>query len=76
MSDIENAGIYIDGLTKIKVLKPAMEGLLELKWRETRVMFGQETAEEMWVTEVEEVKSYQTRSESHGYIYLSKHNLE
>jgi len=68
ISDIENAGQNISGIEKIEVLEPG-NGLLGLKWRETRTLFGKQATEVMWITDVDEERSYRTRAESHGMVY-------
>ncbi len=70
VSDIENAAATIRGITKVEVLEPATgPSLVGFKWRETRVMFGKEATEVMWVTAAQEPRFYDTRAESHGSIY-------
>ncbi len=72
ISNIENAGDVIDGISKVEVLEKPTDGLVGLKWRETRVMFGKEATEVMWITGVVENESYETRAESHGAVYETK----
>lgn len=74
ISDIDNAVDTIDSITKIDILeRPTQEGsLVGLKWTETRVMFGKETTETMWVTEAKLHEYYQTRTESCGAVYISR----
>lgn len=49
---------------------------LGFKWKETRVMFGKEADETMWVTDVSENNFYKTRAESHGSIYITTVTIE
>ncbi len=71
ISDIENSEKNISAIKKIEILENPNNSLLDFKWRETRVMFGKEATEVMWVTEHEENSYYKTRAESHGAIYIS-----
>ncbi|MBO3697034.1 SRPBCC family protein [Roseivirga sp. E12] len=72
ISDIENAKDNISAIESIEVLEPPTDGLLGLKWKETRTMFGKQATEIMWITEASENEYYQTRAESHGAIYISR----
>lgn len=76
IKDIDNAPKNISGIVSVEVLERPTEGLVGLKWREQRVMFGKEAYETMWVTDSEENSFYQTRAESHGAIYISKMLIE
>ena len=71
ISDIENAATNIDGIQKIEVLERPAAGLVGLKWKETRKMFGKEATETMWITEAVENDYYQAHAESCGCHYIS-----
>jgi len=72
ISNIENATDNIEAIQSIEVLEQPTNGMVGLKWKETRTMFGKEATEIMWITEASENEYYQTRAESHGAIYISK----
>ena len=72
ITDIENSVNVIEGLSKVEVLEKPENGLIGLKWRETRMMFGKEATEVMWITGAAENESYETRAESHGAVYETK----
>lgn len=76
ISNIENAKDNISAIQNIEVLEKPENGLIGLKWVETRIMFGKSATETMWITHAEENQYYQTRAESHGAIYISKLSLE
>lgn len=76
ISDIENSTDNISAIERIEILTPRTEGLLGLKWKETRTMFGKQATEVMWITDAKENEFYQTRAESHGAIYISRLWLE
>lgn len=71
ITDIENATNHISGINKIEILNKPEEGLLGLKWKETRTLFGKTATETMWITEAEKYKYYKTRAESHGSVYTT-----
>jgi hypothetical protein len=72
ITDIENSVNVISGIIKIEILNPPGDNLVGLKWKETRVMFGKEADEVMWVTHSKMYDHYQTRAESHGAIYRTR----
>jgi len=76
ITDIENSVNIIQAIEEIEVLEKPAEGLVGLKWRETRTMFGQTATEVMWITDAKENEFYQTRAENHGAIYVSKLIIE
>jgi hypothetical protein len=75
ITDMDNSGEMISGIMRIKVLERPAEGLVGLRWEETRMMFGREAMETMWITGAEEVEYYETRAESHGSIYITRLSL-
>tara|TARA_R110002050_G_scaffold300621_1_gene470996 strand:- start:21489 stop:21938 length:450 start_codon:yes stop_codon:yes gene_type:complete len=70
--DFKNCSNYMESITEIKVLEEPKDTLVGFKWIETRVMFGKEATETMWITDYTENQFYQTRAESHGSVYVSK----
>jgi hypothetical protein len=76
ISDIKNCSNVISAIMNIEVLHLPTDGLIGLKWKETREMFGKEAVETMWITEAVENEYYCTRAESHGSVYLTKLSLE
>lgn len=76
ITDIEKSVETISGIEEIEVLEKPDNGLVGLKWRETRTLFGKQATEVMWITEAEENHYYKTRAESHGAIYTTILKLE
>ncbi len=72
VADIENAATRISGIDAVEILAPASDGLVGLKWRETRTLFGKTATEVMWITDAVENEFYDTRAESHGSIYRTR----
>jgi hypothetical protein len=71
MADIERGAEIIKGIDKIEVLERPQYGLVGLKWRETRMLFGKPATADKWITEAVENEFYKTRAESDGFIFLS-----
>lgn len=70
--DFENCSSYIKSILKVEILEKPAGTLVGFKWKETRVMFGKEATETMWITDYKEHQFYQTRAESHGSVYISR----
>lgn len=71
VTDIEGAKSRISGIKDIEILDKPQTGLVGLKWKETRVMFGKEATETMWITKVSELKYYETQAINCGCVYKS-----
>ena len=75
ITDIEKAAGRISGIEQVEVLESPVDGLVGLKWRETRTMFGKTATETMWITNAVEDEFYTTEAQSHGSIYRSKMSI-
>jgi hypothetical protein len=75
MTDIENASKIISGIEKIEVVERPARGLVGLRWRETRMLFGKPATAEKWITDAAENEFYKTRAESDGFVFLSTMSL-
>src|SRR5262245_39030268 len=71
ITNIENASKIISGILNIEVLEKPANGLVGLKWRETRVLFGKPATAEKWITDGVENEFYKTRAEDNGFVFLS-----
>jgi len=71
ITDIENASETISGIDRIEVVEKPASGLVGLRWRETRMLFGKPATAEKWITDAAENEFYKTRAESDGFIFLS-----
>lgn len=54
IADIDGAAERIRGIESIQVLERPASGLVGLKWRETRTLFGKTASEVMWIIEAVE----------------------
>ena len=71
ITNIENASETISGIKNIEVLEKPANGLVGLKWRETRMLFGKPATAEKWITDAAENEFYKTRAEDNGFVFLS-----
>ena len=76
ITDIENCPNMITGIIDLKVLEKPEDGLVGLKWIETRIMLGKEASETMWITDSKDGEYYCTRAENHGSIYVTKMSVD
>jgi carbon monoxide dehydrogenase subunit G len=76
ITDFDTWSDTISGIVSIDVVDRPESGVIGLKWRETRVMFGKEAVETMWITAAEPNRWYETRAENHGAIYTTRLSLE
>src|SRR5262245_19622278 len=71
ITNIENASEIISGILNIEVLEKPANGLVGLRWRETRMLFGKPATAEKWITDAAENEFYKTRAEDNGFVFLS-----
>jgi hypothetical protein len=71
ITNIENASETISGIERIEVLDKPANGLVGLRWRETRILFGKPATVEKRITDASENEFYKTRAESDGFVFLS-----
>jgi hypothetical protein len=71
ITNIENASEIISGIEKIEVVEKPANGIVGLKWRETRILFGEPATVAKWITDATENEFYKTRAEDNGYVFLS-----
>ena len=71
ITNIENAAETISGIEKIEVVEKPATGLVGLRWRETRMLFGKPATAEKWITDAAENEFYKTRAEDGGFVFLS-----
>ena len=71
ITDIENAANIISGIEHIEVLEKPAHGLVGLRWRETRILFGKPATVEKWITDAAEHAFYTTRAEDGGFVFLT-----
>lgn len=73
-SDITKAEERVEGISKIEILSDIKQGL-GTRWRETRVMFGQQATEEMEISDFQPNRSYDVVAESRGARYHTRYTF-
>src|SRR5947207_5203442 len=71
ITDIENAAETISGIEKIEVVEKPANGLVGLRWRETRMLFGKPATVEKWITDAVENEFCKTRAEDSGFVFTT-----
>ena len=75
ITDIDSWADTISGIVSIEVINRPEAGVVGLKWREKRVLFGKEAVETMWISAAEPNRWYETTAENHGAIYSTRMSL-
>ena len=75
ITDIENAAEICSGIEKIEIVERPANGLVGLKWRETRMLFGKPATVEKWITDAAENEFYKTRAEEDGFVFLTTKSI-
>lgn len=75
ITGIENCSNMLSSIIDLNILNQPENGLVGLKWKETRLMFGKQASETMWITDSITNQYYCTRAESHGSVYITKLSL-
>ncbi len=71
ITKIENASQTISGIEKIELIDQPANGLVGLKWRETRMLFGKPATVEKWITDAAENEFYRAKAEDGGFVFLT-----
>jgi len=71
ITNIEGAADIISGIMNTEVVDKPANGLVGLRWRETRMYFGKPASIEKWITDLIENESYTTRAESDGFVFVT-----
>jgi polyketide cyclase/dehydrase/lipid transport protein len=71
ITNIENASEIISGIENIEIVEKPANGLVGLKWRETRMLFGKPATVEKWITDAAENEFYKTRAEDGGFVFIT-----
>lgn len=69
-SNVQGAKDTLSAVTRIEMLSPGAVAK-GTRWRETRVMFGREATEEMWIDSFEPPRGYSVAAQSGGARYLT-----
>jgi uncharacterized protein YndB with AHSA1/START domain len=71
ITDIENAAETLSGIEKVEVVEKPANGLVGLRWRETRIYFGKPATVEIRITDAAENEFYKARAEDDGFTFLT-----
>lgn len=71
ITDVDRAAAILSGVERIEVVEKPAHGLVGLRWRETRILFGKPATVEKWITDAADREFYRTRAESDGFIFVS-----
>lgn len=74
-TDIARFAELLSGVEKIEVVEKPATGLVGLKWKETRILFGKPATVEKWITEAKENEYYKTRAEDSGFVFITTNRV-
>ncbi len=74
-TDIVNLAQLLSGVEKIEAVEKPATGLVGLKWKETRKLFGESATVEKWITEAKENEFYTTRAEQDGFVFITTNSI-
>ena len=72
-SDLSKLEDRVQDIQSIEVLEGPAQMEVGTKWKETRVFFGKEATEIMWVTTLNHLHNYVVEAESNGTKYRSEY---
>lgn len=75
MTDVDRLAEIVRGIAAIEIVERPTRGLVGLRWRETRTLFGEPATVEKWITAAEENVSYTTHAEDGGFVFVTTHRL-
>ncbi len=75
ITDIENAAAALSGVERIDIVEKPLAGIVGLRWRETRILFGEPATVEKKITDAVENEFYRTKAESDGFLFLTTMRL-
>jgi carbon monoxide dehydrogenase subunit G len=75
ITNIENAAEIIRGIEEIEVVEKPANGIVGLRWSETRMLFGKPATVEKRITDAAENAFFKTRAEDGGFVFLSTTSL-
>ncbi|HUR68667.1 MAG TPA: SRPBCC family protein [Candidatus Thermoplasmatota archaeon] len=75
MTDIERAAQILTGVEAIEIVEKPASGIVGLRWRETRMYFGEPATVEKRITKATETGSYETRAQIEEYVFVSTMTL-
>ena len=72
-TDFDHATENVPSIKKLEIIEHGPSGAVGqgTKWRETRMMFGKEATETMWITRFDPPRGYTVESDSCGAHYMS-----
>ncbi|MFC9550459.1 SRPBCC family protein [Rhodococcus sp. NPDC056960] len=74
LTDLDNAESVLSGVEKVERLDSTRYEV-GTRWRETRVLFGKSSSEEMWVAEIDPEKRTVVKASSRGADYTTVFTL-
>jgi hypothetical protein len=75
ITNFNNLASVFKDIKAIEIIEKPQDGIMGLKWKETRALMGKKSTETMWITNVEENKSYTSEAKNSGCLYQTSISL-
>ena len=75
ITNIQQAAEVFTSIEKTELLNEPVQGLVGIKWRETRLYYGKPATIEKWITDAIENESFTSRAEMDGFIFLTRMSI-
>ncbi len=72
ITDVAHGAEVVRGIERIDMVTTPADGVVGLRWQETRILFEKPATVEKWITEAVPGESYVTRAETPGFTYLTQ----
>lgn len=74
-TDVAFFAQLLSGVEQIEIVERPVTGLVGLKWKETRKLFGESATVEKWITQAKENEYYTTRAEQDGFVFITTNRI-
>lgn len=74
-TDVAHFAQLLSGVEQIEIVERPVTGLVGLRWKETRKLFGDLATVEKWITEAKENAFYTTRAEQDGFVFITTNRI-
>jgi hypothetical protein len=75
ITNIEGAAQFISGIEKIEIVEKPASGLVGLRWRETRILFGKPATVEKRITATNTNEFYTTEAQDSGFLFVTTQRI-
>lgn len=71
ITDIKRAAEILNGVEAIKITERPSQGIIGIRWKETRLLRGKPATVSKWLSDVKDRESYTTRASDNGMAFVT-----